>query len=114
MTIRAAESRDLHAIVELSRRVQETLTASGSLQQIGPLAPPAVRAQIDARTAHVLEVDGEVAGSVFVEPASRPVTAGLALLLAGYALNTSPVPLWYLHKLMIEPERQGAGLGWCS
>src|SRR5215471_2163625 len=55
LKVRQAEQDDIAYIVDLSRRVQEKLTASGSLQQIGPIPRETVVAQINAGTAHILE-----------------------------------------------------------
>ena len=55
----------------------------------------------------MLEDDGRLVGSVFVEPASRQTLPELS----GWGLDDPDLRLWHLHKLMIEPEEQGRGLG---
>jgi len=111
MHVRPAEPPDIAAIVDLSRRVQERLTASGSLQEFGPIPTETVAAHVAAGTAHVLERDEGIIGGVFLEPEATPVTPRLRAMLAGWGLNTDGTPLWFLQKLMVAPEERGAGLG---
>ncbi len=104
LKVRRAERDDIRYIVDLSRRVQEKLTASGSLQQIGPIPRETVEAQVNAGTAHILDGGSRRLGSVFVEP----VTVGS---LGRWRLDDATLKPWFLHKLMLEPEEQGRGLG---
>ncbi len=86
--------------------MQDALTASGSLQQIGPLPVEMVQTSASAGHAYVLENDGQPVGSVLVDPvpAASP-------LRAQWHLSTLSEPLWFLHALMLEPSVQGRGLG---
>src|SRR5215470_9328990 len=104
LKVRQAERDDISYIVDLSRRVQEKLTASGSLQQIGPIPYEMVEAQVNAGTAHILVGDSKRLGSVFVEPVTVES-------LGHWKFADAMLKPWFLHKLMLEPEEQGHGLG---
>src|SRR5260370_31996878 len=104
LKVRRAEQDDIGYIVDLSRLVQEKLTASGSLQQIGPIPRETVEAQVNAGTAHILDGGSRSLGSVFV----GPVTIGS---LGRWKLDNPALKPWLLHKLILEPEEQGRGLG---
>lgn len=110
MDLRCAEAGDVPAIVALSARVQERLSASGSLQEFGPIPKETVAAHVAARTAFVLEHSGTLLGGVFLESAGAPMTRGLAATLAAWGLDATS-SLWFLQKLMVEPREQGGGLG---
>ncbi|MGH2517968.1 MAG: GNAT family N-acetyltransferase [Ktedonobacterales bacterium] len=109
MRIRHAIPGDIPAIVAISARVQAKLTASGSLQQFGPLPVERVAAHVTAKTAYVLDSGaGHILGGVFVAPAtseSHPV-------MRGWGLADHPGATYFLEKLMIEPEEQGHSLGY--
>jgi GNAT superfamily N-acetyltransferase len=107
LIVRRASKHDAEWIVDLSQRVQEALTASGSLQQIGPLPRATVEASILAETAYLLEASSHRLGSVLVDP----VIPTYRHHLIQWRLDTFPGPLWFLHALMLEPEEQGKGLG---
>jgi GNAT superfamily N-acetyltransferase len=131
--VRRASPADVDWIVGLSARVQAALTASGSLQQIGPLPRAMVESAVQAGNAFLLEVrppqteDGfQLGGRPFqakvgfqIEaPAGRvgsvlvdPAATYPALPLAEWGLDALPPPHWYLHALMLEPSYQGRGLG---
>lgn len=112
LAVRRAIADDVPALVELSRRVQDKLTASGSLQQFGPIPRATVAAHVAAGSASVLVAGADVIGDMFVEPNSdEPVTPGLAEILRKLGFTAADAPLWFLQKLMIAPERQGDGLG---
>src|SRR5260370_17675402 len=104
LKVRRAEQDDIAYIVDLSRLVQEKLTASGSLQQIGPIARETVEAQVNAGTAHILDGGSRRLGSVFVEP----VTVGS---LGRWKLDDATLRPWFLHKIMLEPGGQDPGPG---
>ncbi len=112
MHVRPATPRAIDAIVELSRRVQERLTASGSLQQFGPIPRETVAAHVAAGSALLLvDTGGELLGGVLVEPEWAPASAEIGRVFTELALPPSRGPRWWLQKLMIAPERQGGGLG---
>jgi GNAT superfamily N-acetyltransferase len=111
MRFRLAEQRDIPAIVSLSGRVQDHLTASGSLQEFGPIPKESVAAHITAQTAFVLEDDVSLIGGVLVEPCASPVTPGLPETLDEWGLDVADGELWFLQKLMVEPGAQGKGIG---
>jgi GNAT superfamily N-acetyltransferase len=107
MEVRYAEAGDIGAIVDVARRAQDALTATGSQQRLTLPSPNAVAAHIAARTAYVLAEGGTVLGSVFVEA----VTVRRMPVLARCGLDDSAYPRRYLHTLVIEPTMQGRGLG---
>jgi GNAT superfamily N-acetyltransferase len=97
---------DARWIVELSARVQEELTASGSLQQIGPLPLQEVERLSRLGCACVLELADRRIGSTLLYPieSNHPELVRLNL-------HHMPGPLWNLRALMLEPQEQGKGLG---
>jgi GNAT superfamily N-acetyltransferase len=101
---RRATMDDASWIVDLSRRVQDALTASGSLQLIGPLLLEETVPTIRAGTAFVLQTQDKRLGSVLIDPLD-------SARLVQWALPTVAGPWWYLHSLMLEPEEQGNRLG---
>lgn len=132
--VRRARCDDIAAIADLSRRVQDRLTETGSRQQFGPLDPDVVTAQVRAGTAWVLTsmprtdapsfdatmvrktagpammedmVAERVRGAVFVEP----VTMETLPALARWAIDADGLAIRYLHKLMVAPDHQGRALG---
>jgi hypothetical protein len=78
MIVREAREAEIPILVEMSRRVQERLTASGSLQQFGPLTPESVEAHVTAGHAYVLDAQPGVVGGTFVEPVDREGFPALA------------------------------------
>lgn len=107
MHVRKSTVRDTSWIIDLSRRVQDALTASGSLQRIGPLPVDMVERAVQNGDAYILEDSERRLGSVLVEPIALLPT----IPAKAWGLDTLPQPLWYLHALMLEPEEQGKGLG---
>ena len=107
MHIRKVALRDVRWIIDLSRRVQDALTASGSLQRIGPLPLDMVENAVQNGDAYALEDTVRCIGSVLVEPVAHIPTIPVKL----WGLDTLAYPLWYLHALMLEPEEQGKGAG---
>jgi GNAT superfamily N-acetyltransferase len=101
---RRATRDDASWIVELSTRVQEALTASGSRQLIGPLLLEETVPSIRAGTAFVLQTQEKRLGSVLIDPLKR-------VRLVQWGLAREGGPWWYLHSLMLEPEEQGKRLG---
>jgi hypothetical protein len=102
--VRPATQDDAGWIVGLSARVQAALTASGSLQQIGPLPLEGTRRSIRTGHAYLLESAGAGLGSVLIDPLDRAQ-------LEKWQLPGEQGPWWYLHSFMLEPEEQGKGLG---
>ncbi len=102
--IRHTEPADIPMVIALSARVQQKLTNSGSLQQIGPLAPDTLQHMIRSGNAYVIELSDRLIGSVFLEP----------LVFAQYAawnLVASDRRFWFLSRLMLDPDYQGRRLG---
>lgn len=104
--VRRARLDEADWIVGLSARVQAALTASGSLQQIGPLPLGDVERAVCAGYAYLLEVAGRRVGSVLVDPLERD-----GEYVGQTGLRELPAPLWYLHALMLEPREQGKRYG---
>jgi GNAT superfamily N-acetyltransferase len=111
MRVRPATSGDEAAIVALSASVQARLTASGSLQQFGPIPAATVAAHVAAGSSLVLDDGAALLGGVFIEPEFAPATPDLPSIFAKLSLPAAAAPRWWLQKLMIAPERQGGGLG---
>ena len=101
---RRATLDDAGWIVELSRRVQEALAASGSRQVIGPLLLEETVQSIRAETAFLLQTQEKRLGSVLIDPLE-------SARLVQWGLPGEAGPWWYLHSLMLEPEEQGKRLG---
>jgi GNAT superfamily N-acetyltransferase len=102
--VRPATLEDAGWIVELSARVQAALTASGSLQKIGPLPLESTKHSILTGHAHLLESGARGLGSVLIDPLDTTQAEG-------WHLPGEQGPWWYLHSFMLEPEEQGKGLG---
>jgi GNAT superfamily N-acetyltransferase len=102
--VRPATLDDVSWIVGLSARVQAALTASGSLQQIGPLPLEDTKRSILSGHAYLLESAGVGLGSVLIDPLD-------GTHLEKWQLPGEQGPWWYLHSFMLEPKEQGKGLG---
>src|SRR6266700_3994939 len=111
LQVRRATLPDTEWIVDLSARVQAALTASGSLQQIGPLPFAMVEMSIRGDHAYLLEAAGQRVGSVLVDPLDGIYPYTRTIPIVRWGLQTLPAPLWYLHALMLDPSAQGNGLG---
>jgi GNAT superfamily N-acetyltransferase len=109
--VRLASQCDSTGIVDLSVRVQAALTASGSLQQLGPLPLQVVETSIHGKHAYILDASDRLVGSVLVDPLDGICPNTKYILHASWGLEKVPSPLWYLHALMLEPAEQGKGLG---
>lgn len=103
---RVATIDDIAYIADLSARVQAKLIASGSLQQMGPINPDVVTDYVMAQAAYILD-NGRRLGSVFV----KQVNPDSLDSFLQWELNKLAAPVYFLSKLMIEPESQGRGLG---
>ena len=108
MRVQHATGDDIPVFVAMSRRVQAALTASGSLQEFGPIPDGVVAAHVAAGTAYVLADAGRILGGVFVAPA----TSASYPIIRQWGLDELPGATFYLNKLMIEPDEQHRGLGY--
>lgn len=109
--VRRATQDDATWIQDLSARVQECLTASGSLQEIGPVSSSMVQTSIGGGFAFILEMKGSRLGSGFMEPLNEVHPNTKTIQYTTWGMEDLLVPLWYLHSFMIEPMEQGKGLG---
>jgi len=109
--VRRAFEDDAQWIVDLSFRVQKSLTASGSLQEIGPLSLQTVEISTRGGFAYLLEMNGLRIGSVLVEPLDGKYSNTQKIQYVKWGVNNLPCPLWFLQSLMLEPSEQGKGLG---
>ena len=109
--VRPAIEDDAQWIIDLSARVQESLTLSGSLQEIGPLSAQAVEISTRGGFAYLLEVKGWPIGSVLVEPLDGKYSNTQSIQYVRWEVDHLPGPIWYLQSLMIEPTEQSKGLG---
>lgn len=99
---RTASAADRDAVHDLSRRVQDKLTQSGSLQEIGPIPLDVLDVAIARQTLFVFEADSHLIGSVLIAPLTVAQASGW---------NLPQSDLHFLSKFMIEPSQQGRGLG---
>ncbi|GCE30872.1 hypothetical protein KDA_63560 [Dictyobacter alpinus] len=107
LQVRLASDRDVAYIVSLIDRVQKQLTASGSLQIIGPLPHALVAEFVAMEAAFVFESPAGLLGSVFVQPATPESCPNLI----SWQLTACDLHPWFLQTLALEPEQQGRGLG---
>ncbi|KAF2486246.1 acyl-CoA N-acyltransferase [Neohortaea acidophila] len=110
-TTRLALPSDAETIVALSAQVQQHLTASGSLQDIGPLKLETVLTAAHEKRVYVHEdaQTRETIGCAFVRPIDEhyfPPSSG-----ADFDITTLARPWQYVHTVMLRPEVQGRGLG---
>lgn len=117
LTTRLAQPSELTTIIALSSRVQDKLTASGSLQQIGPLEHHVVEAAIAEGRLFVAippsnsSDPAEVIGVAFIRPVSRSHFPVVKLSADFNELSDYSEPWWYLHSFMMDPAYQSNGLG---
>jgi ribosomal protein S18 acetylase RimI-like enzyme len=111
LQVKYAELVDTNFIIGLSARVQESLTSSGSLQVIGPLARTVVETSVTEEHAYLLLLNGQRIASVLVDPlgGTSPNTAEIQHVAWG--VPSLPGPYWYMHALMLEPAEQGKHFG---
>lgn len=109
--VRRATLSDARWIIDLSARVQESLTASGSRQLIGPLSPAMVELSIRGGYTYLLEVEGRCAGSTLVDPLDGQYLYTRTLPAVQWNLPVPSTSRWYLHALMLDPSERGKGLG---
>ncbi|KAM5377928.1 hypothetical protein ACJZ2D_004832 [Fusarium nematophilum] len=105
--VRRADATESSAIVNLSARVQHALEASGSQQVFGPLRTKVVDDAILHGCCYVLTEAEHLIGSVLV----APMAADCLYLSQLQGIGDFARPFWVLESLMIEPGRQGKGVG---
>ena len=104
---RLAIDTDADTIVDLSSRVQHSLTTSGSLQRIGPLDPSMVLAAIrESRCFVLFRGTDEILGCVLFKTIQDNLYPGTDL-----DLSVFKSPRLLLHSMMLSPEIQGKGVG---
>ena len=103
MDVLCAKLDGVEQIINLSSRVQATLTTSGSQQEIGPLSQDMVKQAVSGCHCYVFEKFSRHIGCVLV----RPLTQVNPTLLKAWRLNCLPEPYWLLHSLILEPMEQG-------
>jgi RimJ/RimL family protein N-acetyltransferase len=104
---RIARNNETDQLINLSSNVQAALSASGSLQQIGPLNRERVAAAVEDGRCFVLEDQGSnVIGCVFVRPVNGDSYPDNDLDISAF-----PAPRLFLHWMMLAPEAQGKGFG---
>ncbi|CAK1360970.1 hypothetical protein CB0940_03613 [Cercospora beticola] len=108
--ISKAGTEDAQTIVDLSSEVQNALTASGSLQQIGPLDLQDVKKAIAAGHCYAIKNNARLVGCAFVIPMTPSV---IAEEYEDQSLDISHhvEPWLYMHSIMLRPDLQGRGLG---
>jgi GNAT superfamily N-acetyltransferase len=109
--VRLAVADEAKWVVNLSARVQSALTASRSLQEIGPLPLPMVETSIRGGHLYCLDLIGQPTGSVQVDPLDGIFPNTRTIDYISWGAKILPGPYLYLHALMIEPTKQGNGLG---
>ncbi|MCC6612245.1 MAG: GNAT family N-acetyltransferase [Anaerolineae bacterium] len=102
--IRHTEAADIPEAIALSERVQDSLTRSGSLQQIGPIARETFEVKIRSGNAYVIERAGVLVGGYFLEPLNFAQRAF-------WRLDALDRRFWFLSRFMLDPEFQGQRLG---
>ena len=121
---RPANFSDAQEISDLSTRVQSALTASGSLQELGPISPSSIQTSIRNGHVFILEFEQEepgkltlLGGGMIISPFAPEVGHGSWAWEWGWGVDKKkklpppPGKKWYLHSLMLEPAYQGQGLG---
>jgi hypothetical protein len=106
VTVRPATLDEVDWIADLSDHVQDALTASGCVRQIGPLPFEMIVSSIQSGYAYVLESSKCRLGSILVDP----LTPTFPVPLDWWGLADLKGPLWYVDTLLLEPEIQGRGL----
>jgi GNAT superfamily N-acetyltransferase len=111
LQVKYAELVDTNFIIGLSARVQESLTSSGSLQVIGPLARTVVETSVAEEHAYLLLLNGQRIASVLVDPLDGTFPNTAEIQHVAWGVLSLPRPHWYLHALMLEPAEQGKHFG---
>ena len=108
VSTRTATAADIDEIISVSIRVQESLTASGSLQQIGPLSRSTVSSTVEAGRCYVAsDASGRVIGCVML----RTIDENYFALNPDFSITDYSKPWWYLHSMMLLPEYQSSSHG---
>jgi GNAT superfamily N-acetyltransferase len=108
ISTRLAVESDIDRIISISTLVQDALTASGSLQVIGPLNRFTVSSAVEEEHCFVA-IDGtnELVGCVMV----RVIDENFFPSSSNFSVADYPKPWSYLHSMMLVPEAQGQGSG---
>lgn len=109
--VHCAQAEDINFILDLSVRVQAALTASGSLQEIGPLPFTVVETSVQGEHAYLIQLNRRRIGSVLVDPLDGIFSNTAEIEYASWGVQRLPGPFWYLHGLMLEPAEQGNHFG---
>lgn len=110
LSCRYAGEGDVEQVVQLSAHVQAVLTASGSLQQIGPLDPAVVREAADSRHCFVAD-DANLEKQVLACALVHPIKDGFYSKATGFDIGSFESPWLYMHAVMLDPACQGRGSG---
>lgn len=106
-TARRAGLHEVSWIIDLSARVQNALTSSGSKQVIGPLQRDVVESATSGQHCYIFENASGPIGSVIIAPLPPDYTYPRRLR----DTTAFTRPHWLLHSLMLEPSCQGKGVG---
>lgn len=106
-TARRAALHEVSWIIDLSARVQNALTSSGSKQVIGPLQQDVVELATSGQHCYMLEDASGPIGSVIIVPLPPDYTYPQQL----QNMRAFGEPHWLLQSLMLEPSCQGKGVG---
>ncbi|KAK4631558.1 hypothetical protein CLAFUW4_03180 [Fulvia fulva] len=106
---RFATTNDAEAIIDLSKRVQAALIATGSLQEVGPLDEESVNDAIEKQRSFVLDTpdisyERCIIGCAFF----KPVGQDCFVTTSTFTMNDYQKPLLFLYWVMLEPS-QGIG-----
>lgn len=113
LAVRHAQPDDKDAIIQISQRVQDSLTANGSLQHIGPLDPESTFKAIAGQQCYVLESEQseDLEKSVIGCALMRHLEPGYFAFTSSFSMESFARPWLYLHSIMLEPNQQGRGIG---
>jgi GNAT superfamily N-acetyltransferase len=111
LQVRYAEADDASFITDLTARVQDALTVSDSLQEIGPLALAVVESSVQGEHAYLLQLNGQRIGSVLVDPLDGIFSNTAKIEYVSWGVQGLCGPFWYLHALVLEPAEQGHRFG---
>lgn len=110
LSIRLATPQDIPGIISLSHSVQTALTATGSLQNIGPLSHDNLSSAVGEQCCYVatyVDNSNEILGCAMI----RPISSSCLPETHEFRIASFPQPRRYLHSFMFAPEVQGNGYG---